>query len=140
VQVARHPNRPGLEDVIARLFTNFVEIHGDRRFADDPAAGFDGYQSVDTDQDDPSAGVDAQVRAIWTAVVNEYRLQYINPPPAYSRETQRLRTPTDIVTSNTGHRPAERPCLRWILAVRGGARGICHRQGHSAGNSPGRKP
>ena len=70
--------------------------------ADDPAAGFDGYQSVDTDQDDPSAGVDAQVRAIWTAVVNEYRLQYINPPPSYSQETQRLRTPTDIVMSNTG--------------------------------------
>ena len=37
VQVARHPSRPGLEDVIARLFTGFVEIHGDRRFADDHA-------------------------------------------------------------------------------------------------------
>src|SRR5216684_523339 len=42
VQVARHPNRPGLEDFIRRLFTGFVEIHGDRRFADDHAlmAGF----------------------------------------------------------------------------------------------------
>src|SRR3989442_10425935 len=37
VQVARHPNRPGLEVFIAQLFTNFVEIHGDRRFADDHA-------------------------------------------------------------------------------------------------------
>jgi acetyl-CoA carboxylase carboxyl transferase subunit alpha len=37
VQVARHPNRPGLEDFIRRLFTGFVEIHGDRRFADDHA-------------------------------------------------------------------------------------------------------
>ena len=37
VQVARHPNRPGVEDFIARLFTNFVELHGDRRFADDHA-------------------------------------------------------------------------------------------------------
>src|SRR5438876_12006542 len=37
VQVARHPNRPGLEDYIRRLFTNFVEIHGDRRYADDHA-------------------------------------------------------------------------------------------------------
>ena len=35
--VARHPNRPGLEDFIERLFTGFVEIHGDRRFADDHA-------------------------------------------------------------------------------------------------------
>src|SRR3990170_3983938 len=35
VLVARHPNRPGLEDVIELLSPIFVEIHGDRRFADD---------------------------------------------------------------------------------------------------------
>ena len=29
VLVARHPNRPGLEDYITRLFTGFTEIHGD---------------------------------------------------------------------------------------------------------------
>jgi acetyl-CoA carboxylase carboxyl transferase subunit alpha len=46
VLVARHPNRPGLEDVIRRLFTHFVEIHGDRRFADDHAimTGFADYK------------------------------------------------------------------------------------------------
>jgi len=46
VLVARHPNRPGLEDFIRRLFTNFVEIHGDRRFADDHAimTGFADYK------------------------------------------------------------------------------------------------
>src|SRR6058998_2091105 len=45
VQVARHPSRPGLEDFIERLFTDFVEIHGDRRFADDHAimTGFARY-------------------------------------------------------------------------------------------------
>jgi hypothetical protein len=69
---------------------------------DDPAAGFDGYQSVDPGADDPSEGVDAQVRAIWTALVNEYRIQYINPPPSYSDRSQRLRTPSDILASNTG--------------------------------------
>jgi acetyl-CoA carboxylase carboxyl transferase subunit alpha len=37
VLVARHPNRPSLEDFIQRLFTGFVEIHGDRRYADDHA-------------------------------------------------------------------------------------------------------
>ncbi len=37
VLVARHPERPGLEDFIQRLFTGFIEIHGDRRFADDHA-------------------------------------------------------------------------------------------------------
>ncbi len=42
VMVARHPNRPGLEDFLQRLFPGFTEIHGDRRFADDHAlmAGF----------------------------------------------------------------------------------------------------
>ncbi len=46
VLVARHPNRPGLEDFIRRLFTGFVEIHGDRRFADDHAimTGFAEYR------------------------------------------------------------------------------------------------
>jgi acetyl-CoA carboxylase carboxyl transferase subunit alpha len=46
VQVARHPSRPGLEDFIQRLFTGFVEIHGDRRFADDHAimTGFAEYK------------------------------------------------------------------------------------------------
>jgi acetyl-CoA carboxylase carboxyl transferase subunit alpha len=37
VQVARHPSRPYSQDYIERLFEDFVELHGDRRFADDQA-------------------------------------------------------------------------------------------------------
>jgi acetyl-CoA carboxylase carboxyl transferase subunit alpha len=37
VLVARHPMRPSTLDYIRRLFTDFIEIHGDRRFADDHA-------------------------------------------------------------------------------------------------------
>jgi len=37
VQLARHPDRPYTLDFVERLFEDFVEIHGDRRFADDPA-------------------------------------------------------------------------------------------------------
>ena len=46
VQVARHPNRPGLESFIDLMFEGFVEIHGDRRFADDHAimTGFAEYK------------------------------------------------------------------------------------------------
>jgi acetyl-CoA carboxylase carboxyl transferase subunit alpha len=46
VLVSRHTNRPDLEDFIQQLFTNFVEIHGDRRFADDHAimTGFADYK------------------------------------------------------------------------------------------------
>jgi acetyl-CoA carboxylase carboxyl transferase subunit alpha len=37
VQIARHPNRPTTLDYIERLFTNFLECHGDRLFGDDEA-------------------------------------------------------------------------------------------------------
>ena len=37
VLVARHPNRPNMVDFIERLFPEFTELHGDRRFADDRA-------------------------------------------------------------------------------------------------------
>jgi acetyl-CoA carboxylase carboxyl transferase subunit alpha len=37
VRTARHPDRPYTNDLVDSIFTNFVEIHGDRRYADDPA-------------------------------------------------------------------------------------------------------
>jgi acetyl-CoA carboxylase carboxyl transferase subunit alpha len=37
VLVARHPARPTTLDYVEALFTDFVEIHGDRRYADDHA-------------------------------------------------------------------------------------------------------
>jgi acetyl-CoA carboxylase carboxyl transferase subunit alpha len=37
VQLARHPKRPHALDYIGRIFTDFMELHGDRAFADDPA-------------------------------------------------------------------------------------------------------
>jgi len=37
VQIARHPRRPYTLDYINALFQDFMEFHGDRRFADDPA-------------------------------------------------------------------------------------------------------
>jgi acetyl-CoA carboxylase carboxyl transferase subunit alpha len=41
-QVARHPDRPYTLDYISSMFSEFTELHGDRRFSDDPAviAGF----------------------------------------------------------------------------------------------------
>src|SRR5688500_12247467 len=46
VLVARHPNRPNVLDYVNRLFVDFTEISGDRRFADDHAiiTGFARYQ------------------------------------------------------------------------------------------------
>jgi acetyl-CoA carboxylase carboxyl transferase subunit alpha len=46
VLVARHPSRPTILDYVGRLFTEFTEIAGDRRFADDHAiiTGFARYK------------------------------------------------------------------------------------------------
>src|SRR5205823_5122122 len=45
VKLARHPERPYTLDFIERLFEGFVELKGDRRYADDPAiiCGFARY-------------------------------------------------------------------------------------------------
>jgi acetyl-CoA carboxylase carboxyl transferase subunit alpha len=37
VQLSRHSSRPFTLDYVAHLCTDFVEFHGDRRFADDPS-------------------------------------------------------------------------------------------------------
>jgi acetyl-CoA carboxylase carboxyl transferase subunit alpha len=44
--VARHPRRPFTLDYVRHLIEGFVEIHGDRRYADDPAivAGFGSFR------------------------------------------------------------------------------------------------
>ena len=47
VQLSRHPNRPYMLDYVQRLFTDWLELHGDRSFGDDQAligglARFDG--------------------------------------------------------------------------------------------------
>ena len=48
-ELARHPERPYPMDFVARIFTDFSEIHGDRSYGDDPAIGcgmarFDGQE------------------------------------------------------------------------------------------------
>jgi hypothetical protein len=63
---------------------------------DDPAAGFDGYQSADDE------GVDMQVRAIWAALSFDLPLSYINPPPVFTEGSQRLRTPSDVIDQKRG--------------------------------------
>ncbi|MCA8962408.1 MAG: CHAT domain-containing protein [Planctomycetes bacterium] len=69
---------------------------------DDVHAGFDGYQSVDPSADDPAELVDLQVRAIWSALLLDLQLAYINPPPAYSTSAQRLRKPSQVIDGRRG--------------------------------------
>ena len=46
--VARHPNRPYTLDYVQALFSEWIELHGDRRFGDDPAlvCGFALYRDL----------------------------------------------------------------------------------------------
>ena len=46
VKIARHPKRPVLDDYIKLLFSDFIELHGDRRFADDRAL-IGGFARID---------------------------------------------------------------------------------------------
>ncbi|HKP68068.1 MAG TPA: acetyl-CoA carboxylase carboxyltransferase subunit alpha [Pyrinomonadaceae bacterium] len=46
VQTARHPDRPYSGDLFATIFEEFVELHGDRRYADDPAL-VSGFARID---------------------------------------------------------------------------------------------
>jgi len=64
--------------------------------ADDYHAAFDGYQS-----DDP-ARVDLQAQALWAAVMQHWSVAYINPPPSFTTQSQRLRRPGDVLAERAG--------------------------------------
>jgi hypothetical protein len=73
--------------------------------ADDSGAGFDGYQSFDPNGaslEERARGIDYQVQALWWAIISEFNLAYINPPPTFTDKSQRLRTPSDIVAGKRG--------------------------------------
>jgi hypothetical protein len=71
--------------------------------ADRSDAGFDAYQSIlGQPEERYYPAVDAQVQAIWWALVQDFRLAYINPPPTFTESAQRLRTPSDCVTGKRG--------------------------------------
>lgn len=46
LQVARHPERPVLQDYISLLFSEFIELHGDRNFGDDRGL-IGGFATID---------------------------------------------------------------------------------------------
>lgn len=46
VQVARHPNRPTIRDYLGGVFSEFIELHGDRSYGDDHAI-IGGFATID---------------------------------------------------------------------------------------------
>lgn len=96
------PRDPAVLRVIDRAQRYLMAI------SDDPTMGFSGYQAIDTDLAEDASPVqrcryvDAQVRAIWSALLYELPLSYINPPPVFSDYSQRLRLPSDVVDGGRG--------------------------------------
>jgi hypothetical protein len=68
-----------------------------RAIADDPQAGFSGYQGIADDGSNAAQIVEPQVRALWAAMHNDFRLAYINPPPSYTSRAQRVRSPSQVL-------------------------------------------
>ncbi len=91
------PGDPGVARVIDQAQWHLMTL------TDDRTAGFDGYQSVDvSDLDGTMENVDLQVQAMWAAIVHHFQVRYINPPPTYSVDGQRLRTPTQVLAGGRG--------------------------------------
>jgi hypothetical protein len=91
------PRDPAVAEIIVAAQRYLMALE------DDAGAGFDGYQSLDG-QDDPdeTPNVDAQVRSLWCALLYDFHLNYINPPPTFTSQSQRLRTPTTVVRGRRG--------------------------------------
>ncbi len=63
---------------------------------DNFSAGFDGYQLGQPER------VDRQAQALWSTLSLDWQLGYINPPPTFTAQSQRLRRPSDVITGCSG--------------------------------------
>jgi len=84
------PRDPAISQIIGTAQKYLLAL------ADDADAGFDGYQ-IRSDGD-----VSAQVRALWYATAYDYSIRYINPPPSFTEEAQRLRPPSEVIRGARG--------------------------------------
>lgn len=90
------PRDPVIPQVIVKAQRYLMAL------ADDATQGFDGYQSCEDGSNDLAGALEPQVRAIWYALQHDYALKYINPPPTFTRYSQRLRTPSDVLKGGRG--------------------------------------
>jgi hypothetical protein len=90
------PRDPAVDEIRLRALSA-LRFKDDRR-----GGGFLGYQAVDKSDNQPYKGVDNQAEAIWSSLSFDYDLSYVNPPPSYVKHAQRLRTPTDVLRTQSG--------------------------------------
>ncbi len=100
-----HPGDPAVAGIINSA-QGYLQA-----LCDDFGAGFDAYQA-------PPDMVDLQVRALWVALSRDCNIRYINPPPTYTKASQRLRRPGEIVATRQGTcldlALLFSACLEWI--------------------------
>lgn len=84
-----HPRDAAVAGIITRA-EGYLQA-----LCDDFGAGFNGYQAV------PEM-VTLQVRALWVAISRDCDIRYINPPPTYTKASQRLRRPAEILATRQG--------------------------------------
>lgn len=87
------PNDPAIAR-ITRAAKRYLQA-----LTDNPLASFDGYQRAENNNCDC---VHKQVQAVWNALLHDFRTDYVNPPPAFERQSQRIRTPSQIVADERG--------------------------------------
>jgi len=83
------PRDPAIERIVSAAQKYLAVL------ADSPNAGFDSYESG-------NEGVDSQVGAIWWALTNDLPLCYVTPPPTFSSNAQRVRSPSDVLEAGRG--------------------------------------
>ena len=64
--------------------------------SDDPRIGFNAYMAGK-----PEAA-DAQVKALWFALLSDFSLSYITEPPSFKDKAQRLRNPSSVIQGKRG--------------------------------------
>ena len=75
--------------------------------------GFTGYQLIDASaRQNPvewaKKAIDLQARALWSALSQDHEIRYVNQPPTYTLSSQRIRTPSVVLTERP--RDLHRPC------------------------------
>jgi hypothetical protein len=91
-----YPLDPAIPRIIAAAEHYLAEL------TDIASSGFDGYQVYGNYEEEEAVSLlDAQVEAIWSALIYKLPLRYINPPPTYTEFSQRLRSPSEVL--NAGH-------------------------------------
>lgn len=88
------PRDPAVRTVIGRS-QGFL-----RAIIDGACGSFTGYP--ETPPRPIESPFEAQLRAMWYALVDGFRLDYVVPPPTYFRRAQRLRTPEEVLRGNRG--------------------------------------